>query len=179
MNLKANDVAFKTWMYPSVCESVCACATLYISVEHCVRTVLTVDERPSSTRLSRWVWVSVSISSLVCSSVLLSIRAKHLHEHRYTSAQLCACQQRKCQLRCVDKGCFTGPAEPAMQAGAFQTEKWKTLRRWRQGFTKWQFDLLICLYLSRNWRTKSSNSAEAKHRSFSIWEAQTETMKVL
>lgn len=54
----------------------------------------------------------------------------------------------------------------------------KNRRRWQQGFTTWQLDLLICLYLSRNWRTKSSNSAEAKHRSFSIWEAQTETMEV-
>lgn len=70
-------------------------ATLYNSVEHCVRMVLTVEERPSSTRLSRWVWVSVSISSLVCSSVLLSIRAKHLHKHsdRF-GAQLCTCQRR-------------------------------------------------------------------------------------
>lgn len=43
-----------------------------------MRMVLTVEDRPSSTRLSSCVWVSVSISSLVCSSVLLSIRAKHL-----------------------------------------------------------------------------------------------------
>lgn len=63
-----------------------SCVTLYISVEHCVRIVLTVEDSPSSTRLSRWVCVSVSVSSLVCSNVLLSIRAKHLHKvkHKHT-----------------------------------------------------------------------------------------------
>lgn len=40
--------------------------------------VLKVEDRPSSTKLSRWVIFSVSVSSRVCSRVLLSIRAKHL-----------------------------------------------------------------------------------------------------
>lgn len=55
-----------------------------MSEEHCVRMVLTVEDRPSSTRLSRCVWVSVSVSSLVCSSVLLSISVKHLRKDAVT-----------------------------------------------------------------------------------------------
>lgn len=55
--------------------------TLKISFEHWVRIVLKVEERPNSTRLSRWVIFSVSVSSLVCSSVLLSISPKHLYEY--------------------------------------------------------------------------------------------------
>jgi len=55
--------------------------TLKISFEHWVRIVLKVEERPNSTRLSRWVIFSVSVSSLVCSSVLLSISPKHLHKY--------------------------------------------------------------------------------------------------
>lgn len=51
--------------------------TWNISMEHWVRMVLKVEDSPSSTRFSRWVF-SVSISSRVCSKVLLSIRAKHL-----------------------------------------------------------------------------------------------------
>src|SRR4029434_6804084 len=66
------------------CVCVCVCETLEMSMEHCVRMVLKVEERPSSTRLSRWVIFSVSVSSLVCSSVLLSIRAKHLRTHTHT-----------------------------------------------------------------------------------------------
>lgn len=45
-----------------------------------MRMVPTVEDRPSSTRLSTWVWASVSVSALVCSSVLLSISAKHLRK---------------------------------------------------------------------------------------------------
>lgn len=52
--------------------------TLKMSKEHCVRIVLKVEDRPSSTRLSKWVIFSVSVSSRVCSRVLLSMRAKHL-----------------------------------------------------------------------------------------------------
>lgn len=52
--------------------------TLKMSREHCVRMVLKVEDSPSSTKLSKWVIFSVSVSSRVCSSVLLSIRAKHL-----------------------------------------------------------------------------------------------------
>lgn len=52
--------------------------TLKMSSEHCVRMVLKVEDSPSSTKLSKWVIFSVSVSSRVCSSVLLSIKAKHL-----------------------------------------------------------------------------------------------------
>lgn len=54
--------------------------TLKMSKEHCVRIVLNVEDRPSSTKLSKWVIFSVSVSSRVCSKVLLSIRAKHLYK---------------------------------------------------------------------------------------------------
>ena len=63
--------------------------------------VLTVEERPSSTRLSRWVWVSVSISSLVCSSVLLSIRAKHLHRYTMTKVTHLSATKMSASLRPV------------------------------------------------------------------------------
>lgn len=56
----------------------CEVLTLKMSKEHCVRMVLKVEDKPSSTRLSKWVIFSVSVSSRVCSRVLLSISAKHL-----------------------------------------------------------------------------------------------------
>lgn len=171
MALKASDVTFKTRVYPRVCACMCVCATLYISVEHCVRMVLTVEERPSSTRLSRWVWVSISISSLVCSSVLLSIRAKHLQEHRYTVMHLSATKMSTAFRR--NRAASSGWRSQRCRPVRFKQKK-KHSDVNSKGFIKSQFDLLICLYLSRNWRTKSSNSAEAKHRSFSIWGGQTE-----
>lgn len=56
--------------------------TLKMSKEHCVRMVLKVEDSPSSTKLSKWVIFSVSVSSRVCSRVLLSIRAKHLWRYK-------------------------------------------------------------------------------------------------
>lgn len=61
--------------------------TWNISTEHCVRIVVNVEDRPSSTRVSRWVIFSVSISSRVCSRVLLSINAKHLDTHKITNVK--------------------------------------------------------------------------------------------
>lgn len=60
----------------------CEVLTLKMSKEHCVRMVLKVEDKPSSTRLSKWVIFSVSVSSRVCSRVLLSIRAKHLGRYK-------------------------------------------------------------------------------------------------
>jgi len=149
----------------------CVCNTLYISVEHCVRMVLTVEDRPSSTRLSRWVCVSVSISSLVCSRVLLSIRAKHLHTQALTYTLVSDENVNRLIVR-GEKGVIRGQQSKRC-SGSFQTDRYAfILRHWQQGLTKWQFELLICLYLSRNWRTKSSNSADAKHRLFSIWDGE-------
>lgn len=71
------------WMTVWV-RKMCVCITWNISIEHWVRMVQNVEDRPNSTKLSRWVIFSVSISSRVCSRVLLSINAKHLHTHTYT-----------------------------------------------------------------------------------------------
>lgn len=60
----------------------CEVLTLKMSKEHCVRMVLKVEDKPSSTRLSKWVIFSVSVSSRVCSRVLLSISAKHLGRYK-------------------------------------------------------------------------------------------------
>lgn len=106
--------------------------------------VLTVEDRPSSTRLSRWVWVSISVSSLVCSRVLLSIRAKHL---------------QKCSV---------------VTQALFYVD-WCFSKRNRH-FSQKRLDFAKVIYLSRNWRTKSSNPAEAKHRSSSIYNWETVTV---
>lgn len=145
---------------------------LHISVELRVTIVLTVEANPSATRLSSCVWVSVS--SLICSSVLLSIRAKHLHE-QHKDTQKCTKRTLKTlvsdenvkndTIKTTKKSLFSLQRQSLVhfkQKGAF------LFRRWQQSFTQWQSDSLIYLYLSRNCRTETSNPAEAKRRSFSI-----------
>lgn len=109
--------------------------TLYISMEHCVRMVLTVDDRPSSTRLSSWVCVSVSVSSLVCSRVLLSIRVKHLHENTQTHihmhiqgfVRLSAVKMSAAQTNLQSwKGCFGRPARRSTDADQYIFEQIET-----------------------------------------------------
>lgn len=68
-----------------------------MSNEHCVRMVLKVEDSPSSTRLSKWVIFSVSVSSRVCSRVLLSISAKHLCKKK----RKCVCTDVK--VFCYDR----------------------------------------------------------------------------
>lgn len=155
------------------CECVCACYLVYFCGALCQDGANSRGQAQLHQALQMSLGLRLHLVSRLFQGA--AVYQGETPARAQTRAHAHTCQQWKCQQRCGEKGCIAWPVEPAMQTRAPQTERdTLILNRRQQVFPKWQFDLLICLYLSKNWRTKSSNSAEARHRSFSIWEGEVE-----